>query len=1090
MKNKKTKIGLLFASSLAFFAIGVSALVGISPKDAVEAKALTIPTTVDLKDNTESEIRAYYSYLENLPASERRGQNLLKNLKYILVNNPNTPSKPAQYFTYAQVRSIYRITDRNWYSSPASGISGYNASTNKITGFNYSEDPYLYYYYRDDNFTNPHTATAQVTSKDGSVQTLLNQEHIWSKSHGFSQDGGVPNAGSDLHHLVAADVAGNKWGHSEEPYGYVSTESSSWVTTRSNWDNGANAILNNKRGTALNASSQDTETTVFEPRDEDKGDFARAMFYMAARYNYIGESSFTASIQEPNLELVDYFNNDKQNCSSSVPKVTYGKLGDLLQFHKQDPVITGSNKDFEVHRNNLIYNNYQYTRNPFIDFPEWIDYIWGDVTTGYAKPSTDTIYGYNEGGGGGDDDPVAVTGVNVSPSTVSIETSATTQLTANVVPANATNKAVTWSSSNTSVATVSSYGLVTGIGEGTATITVTTSDGGYTASCVVTVSAQTGGTYSIKSTDTFDPVFPTSKDTINTSDTAHLDSTVNINIKEKGIYKYSNYWIFVSTGSPFIYNTEPINNIKSVTVTYATGCSASAKAGVTFGATVQSTYTSEGNKTVAGAGSSDLWTCSQNNCGYFQLSTSTNNARISQIDIVWETGGSTDSVSLNKTSTTLNIGNTETLTATASGTVTWSSLDDEIASVDSNGTITAIGEGTTTITATCGTATANCVVTVNTPAPTDYVTLDKSSMTIAVGNTGTLTANASGSVAWSSSDTSIATVDQTGEVTGIAEGTATITATCGTASATCTITVSSSAPVISADGLYFRKITSTDELSDGKYIIAANVSDTCYAMSNSFPATKGRIGGTSVVCSNNKIDASNANPYIVEIKASSTSFTISDGNDGYLAYSNESTSLIKETDATSEFALWTISEATALTGKGSFEISNSSRYLRYSTSASTFGSYVKSTADYYNIDLYKEEQASKYAYDFMNAFTCDNGAHEPSFNNQEGTTTKWSWALLKTYFTDNLDAEDKAALTGATANEFGNTIEQAVARYDKVVSHWKYENFMSRSITGLNNRTSFISSDNELFIVIISTSSIVSVTAIGLYMLLKKRKEQ
>ncbi len=1088
MKNKKTKIGLLFASSLAFFAIGVSALVGISPKDAVEAKALTIPTTVDLKDNTESEIRAYYSYLENLPTSERRGQNLLKNLKYILVNNPNTPSKPAQYFTYAQVRSIYRITDRNWYSSPASGISGYNASTNKITGFNYSEDPYLYYYYRDDNFTNPHTATAKATSKTGSQETMLNQEHIWSKSHGFSQDSGVPNAGSDLHHLVAADVAINKWGHSEEPYGYVSADSSSWVTTRSNWDNGANAILNNKRGTALNASSQDTETTVFEPRDEDKGDFARAMLYMAARYNYIGESSFTASVQEPNLELVDYFNNDKQNCSSSVPKVTYGKLGDLLQFHKQDPVVTGSNKDFEVHRNNLIYNNYQYTRNPFIDFPEWVDYVWGDDTTKYAKPSTDTINGYNEGGGG--DDPVAVTGVNVSPSTVSIETSATSQLTANVVPANATNKAVTWTSSNTSVATVSSYGLVTGIAEGTATITVTTSDGGYTASCVVTVSAQTGGTYTILGTDTFNPTLPTSSGTINKNDTLHADTTASIDIKEKAIYKSgSNLLFYVSdSNTPLIYNTEPINNIKSITTHYSSTCSVNAKVGVTFGSTVQSTYTTENNKTVAGKSSSDLWTCSQNNCGYFQISASNYNAQITQIDIVWETGGSTDSVSLNKTSTTLDVGDTETLTATASGSVTWSSLNDEIATVDSNGTITAIGEGTTTITATCGTATANCIVTVNTPTPTDYVTLDKSSMTIAVGNTGTLTANASGSVTWSSSDTSIATVDQTGEVTGIAEGTATITATCGTASATCIVTVSNSAPVISANGLYFRKITSTDELSDGKYIIAANVSDTCYAMSNSFPTTKGRISGTSVVCSNNKIDTSNASPYIVEIKASSTSFTISDGNDGYLAYS-DSTSLIKETDATSEFALWTITEASALTGKGSFEISNSARYLRYSNSASTFGSYTASTSPYYNIDLYKEEQASKYAYDFMNAFTCDNGAHEPSFTIKEGTT-KWSWALLKTYFTDDLDAEDKAALTGATANESGNTIEQAVARYDKVVSHWKYENFMSRSITGLNNRTSFISSDNELFIVIISTSSIVSVTAIGLYMLLKKRKEQ
>ena len=60
------------------------------------------------------------------------------------------------------------------------------------------------------------------------------------------------------------------------------------------------------------------------------------------------------------------------------------------------------------------------------------------------------------------------------------------QLTATVEPANATNKNVTWSSSNTAVATVEN-GIVTAVGNGTAVITVTTEDGGKTATCSVTV---------------------------------------------------------------------------------------------------------------------------------------------------------------------------------------------------------------------------------------------------------------------------------------------------------------------------------------------------------------------------------------------------------------------------------------------------------------------------------------------------------------------------------------------------------------------------------------------------------------------------
>ena len=86
---------------------------------------------------------------------------------------------------------------------------------------------------------------------------------------------------------------------------------------------------------------------------------------------------------------------------------------------------------------------------------------------------------------------VPVTGVSLNTSTLNLVENETGTLTATVEPSNATNKDVTWESSNTSVATVDATGKVTAIGAGTATITVTTEDGSKTATCAVTVTAAT-----------------------------------------------------------------------------------------------------------------------------------------------------------------------------------------------------------------------------------------------------------------------------------------------------------------------------------------------------------------------------------------------------------------------------------------------------------------------------------------------------------------------------------------------------------------------------------------------------------------------
>ena len=82
---------------------------------------------------------------------------------------------------------------------------------------------------------------------------------------------------------------------------------------------------------------------------------------------------------------------------------------------------------------------------------------------------------------------VAVTGVTLNKATASVVVGNDTTLVATVAPANATDKEVSWASSDSLVATVTSAGVVAGVGAGTATITVTTHDGNKTAECAVTV---------------------------------------------------------------------------------------------------------------------------------------------------------------------------------------------------------------------------------------------------------------------------------------------------------------------------------------------------------------------------------------------------------------------------------------------------------------------------------------------------------------------------------------------------------------------------------------------------------------------------
>ncbi len=202
-------------------------------------------------------------------------------------------------------------------------------------------------------------------------------------------------------------------------------------------------------------------------------------------------------------------------------------------------------------------------------------------------------------------------------------------------------------------------------------------------------------------------------------------------------------------------------------------------------------------------------------------------------------------ISLNRSSASVQAGSSVTLTATAtpSGTVTWTSSNNSVATV-SNGVVRGVSKGSATITATANGKSATCSVTVTEKTQTvevSRVSLSPSSGTLKVGETATLSASVSPSNAtdkfldWSSSNTSVATVSSSGQVTAVGEGTARITATASNGrSASATIRVQKAADsgssssagnfVVPVVGKEYGPFTATAHYSTGRYWYTSQIS--------------------------------------------------------------------------------------------------------------------------------------------------------------------------------------------------------------------------------------------------------------------------
>ena len=427
-----------------------------------------------------------------------------------------------------------------------------------------------------------------------------------------------------------------------------------------------------------------------------------------------------------------------------------------------------------------------------------------------------------------------VASVAVSPATASLTVGQTAQLTATTKDANGnilSGRPVTWSTSNGSVATVSSSGLVTAAGAGSATITATSE--GKTGTAAVTVTAPTG-TFAIGdsvqatiatwvrniSQPPADPATGTPPSVIGTQPAGGrgvVDSGPVLNTTPGGDGAIRYHVLFQTAPSgwvvqDYLAKIVPTVPVASVTVTPAT-------ASLNVGQTVQLTATpkdANGNpltgrvitwqssdNTIASVNSSGLVTGVGAGGPVTITATSEGQSGTATVNV---TLAPVASVTVTPSSANVAITGTVQLTATpkdANGNpltgraISWSSSDNTIATVSSSGLVTGVAAGTVTITATSEGKSGTASVTVA-GAPVATVTVTPATASVQAGQTVQLTAtlkDANGNiltgrvVTWSSSNSTAASVNSTGLVTAKAAGSATITATSEGKTGTSAITV-------------------------------------------------------------------------------------------------------------------------------------------------------------------------------------------------------------------------------------------------------------------------------------------------------------
>lgn len=449
-----------------------------------------------------------------------------------------------------------------------------------------------------------------------------------------------------------------------------------------------------------------------------------------------------------------------------------------------------------------------------------------------------------------------VTGITLDNTALSMVVGETMKLTYTLIPTTATNKDVTFTSSDSTVCRVTAVGSITAVKAGTAIITVTTSDGKYTKSCSVTVSQyatnikldvtelelSVGDKYTFKvtttpatSTDTYTwEISNTNVATVSSTGilTAKAEGTAIVIVKSsRGLTSFCNLTVKQqATGIELNFAKKTVVVTNSFDLKATVLPSNASNQNVTYESSDTSIATVGANGKVKGIkGGTAIITVTSKEGSYKATCIVTVKELITSITMP-------KSYKLGKGKTYQLVPTVKSNSATNT-TLQWFSSNTKVARVDKNGNVIGIAYGKAKITVKAADGSgAKATCTIRVINPVTSVSLNTVTMSLLEGNSKRLKATVRPSNAtyryltWTSSDESIAMVDAKGNVTGIKAGTVTIRATSkdGTKkSAKCIVTVT-------------KKVASTSiTLADQSLVMVTGESKTVQAVMNPTNTTDG-----------------------------------------------------------------------------------------------------------------------------------------------------------------------------------------------------------------------------------------------------------
>ena len=400
------------------------------------------------------------------------------------------------------------------------------------------------------------------------------------------------------------------------------------------------------------------------------------------------------------------------------------------------------------------------------------------------------------------------TGISIDRTEATLERDATLQLTATVMPEDAGDKSVTWSSGNSKVATVDGSGLVTAVAAGTAIIRATTNDGSnLTAECQVTVTPLKATGISIDRTEA----------------TLERDATLQL----------------AATVTP--------DDADDRTVTWSSADSGIAR------------VDGAGLVTAVSVGTTTITVTTGDGTGLTASCTVTVTPKIVQ------------SITMDEEALNLERGETTRLTVVVTPqdaddiSVTWYSNNSGVATVDDGGRVTAIEVGTAVITAMTNDGSglsAKCTVTV-TPKEVDDISINKEILKMEIGDIEQLTVVISPAdaddktVTWRSADAEVASVNSDGVVIARKAGETTITATASNG-----LTVECQVEVTDPNGIYSPNADDVKVMTQKDKIIVEGLPAGWYY------SVHDMSGRTVYIGSDTEVPVTGGNVYVVQIKDS------------------------------------------------------------------------------------------------------------------------------------------------------------------------------------------------------------------------------